>query len=413
VQSQAQSGGSPRRLICEDGKWVLEVVRHVNLGHDLIRPTTERLTGRRAISSYFDKNPEQQLLAKATLRLMSAEPDGPVSYNAVGGEWIANSMPPPRPEREVASPPRRSLETQIVELEARVVLLSAVQEGLLARLARLEARVAKGVVGVPGSGVERIGDRRRSADGVEGASELDADPGETAGEAPRAGSANAAPAPGQMRAAALREPRVSAADGSGPGGAAEAEREGPAGLARAALESGEAAVALSAPEGGRAPAPHSKRLVLDLPPVQDLARCMSLLIGGDVSAHEGAPLAITRQAKDLYAAALLSDTDEVVGLIVMDLKATVFLGGTLMMLPRGELEQQLKQFSPGEDSVAASGEVCNSLSGALNEAQNVHVRSGPLEKLDPKAWDWIAEPAHRRDVEDSFGGRTAVLARPH
>ena len=73
VSSSALGGGSPRRLFLHAGKWVLEVVRHVNLGHDLIRPTTQRLTGQRAITSYFKQNPDKASLGKATLRLIANE----------------------------------------------------------------------------------------------------------------------------------------------------------------------------------------------------------------------------------------------------------------------------------------------------------------------------------------------------
>jgi len=108
---------------------------------------------------------------------------------------------------------------------------------------------------------------------------------------------------------------------------------------------------------------------------------------------------------------LIDDTDRTIGLILMDLKATVFLGGTLMMLPRGELEQQLRSFSPGEDSIAASAEICNALTGAINGAQDQHVRASALEKFEFRRTSWVTDPAHRRDLLDSFGGRSVVLSR--
>src|SRR5688500_9487027 len=99
ASSSTQSGGSPRRLLHQSGKWVLEVVRHGHLGNDLIRPTTQRVTGQRAIATYFKNNPDKALLAKATQRLMQGELGAESrSYSAEGGEWIANSNPPPRGE---------------------------------------------------------------------------------------------------------------------------------------------------------------------------------------------------------------------------------------------------------------------------------------------------------------------------
>jgi hypothetical protein len=152
---------------------------------------------------------------------------------------------------------------------------------------------------------------------------------------------------------------------------------------------------------------------LELPPVSELAKCVVLLIGGDVSVKEGdPPFSVNRTTKDCYAASVLDDNDQTVGVIVMDLKAAVFLGGTLMMLPRSEIEQQLKSLSPGEDSIAASAEICNALSGSINGSQDQHVRAGRLEKFEFKTWSWVTTAADRRDLEDSFGGRTVLFSRP-
>src|SRR4030095_16504513 len=113
---------------------------------------TERLTGQRAIASYFKHNPDKAQLGKATARLMQSALEGQtLSFTAEGGDWIANSMPPPPDRRRSYQPPPSppSLETLVADLEARVVVLTAVQEGLLTRLARLEAKIAQGVVLAP------------------------------------------------------------------------------------------------------------------------------------------------------------------------------------------------------------------------------------------------------------------------
>jgi hypothetical protein len=388
ASSSTLSGGTPRRLLQQAGKWVMEVVRHVNVGHDLIRPTTQRLTGQRAIATYFKNNPDKALLAKATQRLMQSElGTEPRSYNVEGGEWIANSSPPPRQEaldsyRAPPDPP--TLETEVAELKAQVVMLTAVQEGLLHRLARLETKFAEGsFVAAPVARPGRVDQPLPEADAEledsgsasawdeGGSDEPDAD-----GSAPVASNAP------------IGEPASEPAIGAGapaPDSAPEAPPEQP-----------------GAPQ----------RLLLTLPPIPDLAKCISLLVGGDMSAKEAEPLAVNRTIRDCYASAVLDDNDQTVGLILMDLRATVYLGGTLMMLPKSELEQQLKAVSPGEDSIAASAEICNALSGAINGAQDQHVRVGRLEKFEFKNWSWVTEPADRRDLEDSFGGRTVVFSRP-
>lgn len=420
VRPSVLFGGTPRRLSLQAGKWVLEVVRHVNLGQDLIRPTTQRLTGQRAIASYFKSNPDKALLAKATHRLMQTEPaDQSRSYTAEGVDWIANSTPPPRGDRldsyrPPAEPP--SLDTRVSELEGRVVVLTAVQEGLLLRLARLEAKLANGEV-VPRARRPARGELRpgtsdelgdlpaldESSPGADSEEEEASDMSDGAAAGARAGRGRG------RRGRAGRAPSVDERDEQGEQdeqdeqeGEPEAQED-----AEDAAEPGHEKPAV--PEEPVSP----PRSLLTLPPIYELAKCVSLLIGGDVSAKEGdPPLGVNRTTANCYAAPILDDNDQCVGMILMDLKATVYLGGTLMMLPRSELDQQLRSFTPGEDSIAASAEICNALSGAINGFQNQHVRVGGLEKFELESWRWVTKPADRRDLEDSFGGRTALFTRP-
>jgi hypothetical protein len=396
VRSSASSGGSPRRLFVHAGKWVLEVVRQVNVGQDLIRPTTERLTGQRAITSYFKNNPDKAQLGKATLRLMQSAREGETSsYTAEGSDWIANSMPPPQRLGSSAPPMLApSLETVVSDLEARVVVLTAVQEGLLSRLARLEAKIAEGVVVTGGLARPDPNSDAGDADAVGGEPTDEEDTPSDDGEE-RARKKGRAESPG---ARGRRSAGQSVAE----------DDEGSEGPAEAVAEAPEAAAAPSPPAAPAAPAP----VLLTLPPVPELAKCVALLIGGDVTAKEAEqPLPVNRTTRECYVAAIVDDNDHTVGLILMDLRATVFLGGTLMMLPRTEIEQQLRSLSPGEDSIAASAEICNALSGAINGFQDQHVRVGGLQKFEFKTWSWAAEPYERRDLEDSFGGRTAVISR--
>jgi len=135
--------------------------------------------------------------------------------------------------------------------------------------------------------------------------------------------------------------------------------------------------------------------------------------GNDVAVQEGEELPVTAQLTDCHAAALEDDSGEQVGLILMDLRATVFLGGTLMMQPSEQLEQQLAVANPEQDSIAAAAEICNALSGAINAAQTRYrVHASGLSRFALDQYDWAPTPAARRDLKDSFGGRTTVLSRP-
>jgi hypothetical protein len=335
------------------------------------------------------------------------------SYTAEGVDWIANSTPPPRGDRlDSYRPPAEplALETRVGDLDARVAVLTAVQEGLLLRLARLEAKLAAGDLIPRRPGLGRAELRPGSSDELVDSDSFDEAPSSEDAEAQESfdsspDSASDAKRPGgrgrQGRAArgALADEQDEQREE-----AEEAEEDADAEQG-AEAESEEAA----APEEPASP----PRSLLTLPPIHELAKCVSLLIGGDVSAKEGVPpLGVNRTTTNCYAAPILDDNDQCVGMILMDLKATVYLGGTLMMLPRSELDQQLRSFTPGEDSIAASAEICNALSGAINGFQNQHVRVGGLEKFELEGWRWATKPADRRDLEDSFGGRTALFTRP-
>jgi hypothetical protein len=152
---------------------------------------------------------------------------------------------------------------------------------------------------------------------------------------------------------------------------------------------------------------------LELPPIAELSKCIALLVGNGVNVEAAEPLAVGPGLRDCYAALVEDESGEALGLIVMDLRATVFLGGSLMMQPVEQLEQQFAAASPEPDSIAASAEICNALSGALNAAQDrYHVRTCPLERLDLARHPWLSSVATRRDLGDSFGGRVSVLSMP-
>lgn len=151
---------------------------------------------------------------------------------------------------------------------------------------------------------------------------------------------------------------------------------------------------------------------LRLPRAQEFVRCIEQLIGSEVTAKEvQAPLDIT-DGDRLYVSQLIDDSERIVGAIVMDLQATVFLGGTLLMVPEPELNTQVRTRSPSEDSIAASSEVCNALSGSLNNVpDNVHIRTKYLELLNHAEFAWLKKPRTQMTLEDSFGGSIMVACR--
>jgi len=376
---------------------VLEVVRHVNIGHDLVRPTTECLSGNRLINSYFKSNPDHEPLARGASKLMQMNTgDGARSYSAVGSEWVSNSIPPGAldgpldPERAERGERGPNVETQIAELSMRVTALVALQEGLLVRLARLEARVLDGAGAESGGGLRRQGE----SGGARG----------NAGWQTRARAESAAAleraAPASEPAPARPEPAADAAEPEAPVSPTPAAAT-PAALAPAARSGAEPLERRARP-----------RAEIELPPVAELGKCIALLVGSSISV-EGAEALLLTPELGCYAAVIEDESGEQLGLIVMDLRATVFLGGSLMMQPSEQLEQQFAAASPEQDSIAASAEICNALSSAINAVQTrYHVRAGQLQKLDLERHAWIGSAVTRRDLTDSFGGCVSVLAMP-
>jgi hypothetical protein len=405
MASQAHSGGDPRRLLFSNGQWILELVRHVQVAPDVVRPTTEELRGTRTISTYFKDNPSPQGLARGALELLQTTSLGTCSFAAADGEWVASPslIPPPLPFEMTRTSGGSRLEDKLAALEARAVGLLVVQQGLLARLERLEQRFAS-------EGGESADHARRAP--------AAADP-PARGRAPGAAGGGSAARPDAAAAGGRpvhHEPAPASAEAVSNGSrqdlGADADhvpsstRDAAARAPSAAPPAGPAAIAEPAPEG-------TPRQPLELPPAQELAKCIALLVGNNVSAREVDELPLGKSTPDCYSAPLLDDAGKEIGLIVMDIKATIYLGGTLMMMPSARLDQQVRSLSPEEDSVAASAEVCNALTGPINDAQSrFHVRVGNFGKFEFKASGWVTAPSDRRDLEDSFGGRTTVLARP-
>jgi hypothetical protein len=263
--------------------------------------------------------------------------------------------------------------------------LVALQEGLLVRLARLEARVADGATPQSeGAGRSAVA-RDAAEDGAPlGRSELDRGEVERGGPLPE----------GASRSEPAADPELPLPSAQAP-----------------VSESAEPSVA-GAQTPAAAPAAEARAAPLELPPAAELAKCIALLVG-NVSLEPSAEVELNANTSDHYSAALEADDGTLVGLVVMDLRATVFLGGTLMMQPAEQLEQQFAGRAPEQDSIAASAEICNALSSAVNGTQTrLHVRAASLAKFEFASHSWVAAPAHRRDLLDSFGGRTSVLSHP-
>ncbi|MBK9305115.1 MAG: hypothetical protein IPM94_14915 [bacterium] len=107
---------------------------------------------------------------------------------------------------------------------------------------------------------------------------------------------------------------------------------------------------------------------------------------------------------------LLDDGGEEAGAVVADLGAVVLLGGWLIMLPPGSMQEQIAAGQPSEQVREAYAEVVNVLRGEINNTGlNPHVVPGPLAPYeDGPAWQ--AAPANRLDLHAETGFVTIRIA---
>ena len=108
---------------------------------------------------------------------------------------------------------------------------------------------------------------------------------------------------------------------------------------------------------------------------------------------------------------ILDNSDLLVGTMIADLEATVRLACKLLMLPEGEVSEQLDASEASEDSVETMSEIFNTMSTTINNIKsNPHVRTTPLALLDPQEFEWVKNTKRRIDLDVEGGGVLSVCA---
>lgn len=344
-------GGVPKRLIEADGAWTLEVSRQVAVDRNVYRAEVRRLSGREAILSYLRQDPQHEHLAHGALELLRLQGDGnPRRYEVVNGEWVpAEFIARYTGPRKPAPRPAPSDRAKLVAVQAECLRLRHLVSDLSLRMAYLENLVLQGKVG--------------------------------AAALPLAPSV--APAASESSAAAV------APEPSAPG---NEPRSSPA----------------AAPLPGAAPAPASG---LEMPGSTDLIRCLEQLIGSDVSAKES-KAHLSEADTVLFVSTLTDPSGAVVAAILMDLRAVVYLGGTLLMIPESDLHPLVAAGAPSEDCLAASSELCGSFSSRIAQVgKNPDLNASPLGPCEGDPLSWVTGAGNKLTLEDNMGGRTTVVLR--
>ena len=158
---------------------------------------------------------------------------------------------------------------------------------------------------------------------------------------------------------------------------------------------------------------------LTSPDADSLNSLLEMLLGesADVDCREGGD-PVDSLAKP-YGSLLLDDNDEVVGVILADLTAAVSLGGQLMMLPVGGLEDQIEENDPTNLVIDAVSEVFNNVTVTMNTIEgNPHVRSRPAKEvqaiISDEGQDWISKAESKTEYTGNFlcgKGKVQVISK--
>ncbi|MFK7985290.1 MAG: hypothetical protein AB8I08_04595 [Sandaracinaceae bacterium] len=392
----------PRRLRCRGGDWELELERFDRMSGALYRPKHLAVIGPAAIREALTSLTSSHAFCEAVERVMAEAHDSDVIYEVAGeGLRVVSAM-----EERVSS----------IESAKRLVAAELEVAQLRARVARLEQAFAglrrggfapSGAHGSAPHPQPSAPPRGRDDGAHPAASAPGPNPGAANSGAANSGAANeASPAAPSPMASNPPSDSASASDASPLGGApAEEENADPQPV-------GSEAAGASPPESAASDEPEVEPAAA-IPSSGDLSRILEGLLGAPVPLTEAeAPLSIDGSC---YGCMLLDDDDQIVGAFVADLKATVMLGGTLMMIPDNVLEECLEAGEPTEDMLEAMSEVLNVSSRAFNDVPgNPHVRTEVLALLDLEAHPWLPNPVARTDHAEPNGGTLSmvVCAKP-
>lgn len=388
-------GCRPRKLAQVRGQWVLEVERMTHVGGSLYRPRRSFVRGRDSILEELAKN--EAALRDAAVTLLDSGPEEGRAYRVVAGGF--------EPFEGSDEGDDKGGE-RVIELEERVRHLEDDLNIVRLRMAQLELRRGGGL-----GGAASPGGFGRGPAGDAG-SDRDHGPGNDAW--------GARPAPGGAGPGDPPEASPMPRDGSAPDASPLARGEGPDAGAGPEWEKADAEAPANAndPEASAEASPEEPleeetapdEAKLELPTAGNYGDMLSTLVGEEIAfklVPDRAPIDAT-----MFASQLLTDEDEPVGAIVVDLAAAVEHGGTLMMISENARRDLIAAGETTEDIVEGMAEVVNVLSRSFNDVpDNPHIRVTPLVAVDDDTPAWITKARHRADLSDDRGGRTILLSR--
>jgi len=339
------------RLVLRQGRWFLEISRLVSTGEGVFQPRSTRIEGTQAIVEALRRSKHGKGLVDGAAKLVAnGIGSDDVSFDAVDGVWVPSRRSPSHAKQVAPGDARTPMEAALL---AELTMLRASHEGLIARVARLERIIARQLDGEP------IRPKRAS---------------------------RKSPVP----AAAPDEASVSAAPG----------------------EDGSAADRLEAAEPP--PDPARPPGAIEFPALGLVTDALKQLCGHDIPLKEmrHAPSRWLEKPARFYASWLADEAGEIQGGIVCDTEAAARLGGAYLAMPQADIEGHAAAEEPGEDVLSATSDICNTLSGLVNDLrENPRVSAAPLRPLAEQPPPWIDSPSVRIVCVHPGGGTVAFLSR--
>jgi hypothetical protein len=366
--TSSQRKREPVRLARQGGNWIIEFTRLVAVDDQLMRPE------RRSVAATTDAlrslalscPPERIREAEA---LMGQKDDGSERVFELADEgW----QPAPTVRHSQRPLARREASTLVSELKAQLLGMRALYDALQQRVVALEAAAHERQVREPEAPkVRKVPSRRDMLLSLQNSQE----PPPSAVDV-LARTRVAAPEP---------EPSVA-----------------PSPSARAH----EAAPPTQQSAEGLAP-PGNPRLIL--PSASDIIGCLQML-AADVEVKLDKS-AIPRELGDCMVARLADESQEVIGVLLLNQRAAADFGGGLLGMPQATRDEQAQR-GLDKDAFEALSEVMNNLGGLVNRSNpKCYTRLAALERASLDAVPWLAQPAKMLALATPGGGRLFLASR--
>lgn len=396
---------TPLRLSFREGTWSFSYQSLMRVSDVIFRPVLHIVEGGDAITSVLERMGDQEGLADSAGTLIQKHGDedtDPVSFEPDEQSWVPVSPSPPGAEIVGAvdggsshsiSPRRlKALEARVARLE-RLVRASGGLEGIGGRIAKLEAATKNLGAGLPATNPVFTAE----ADPAPDVPPDDQEP-KNVESAPLRESGGEPPAePGGLQ----MPPTVVESDEASPAAFPEVADQEADNFER------------KVPERPSDAAKKPPRIA-SLPPIQDFQAVLRMLVGEETELMGVPPDASTTFSEETdtwYISQFLSDENEVIGAVLGDITAAIYIGGGLLMMPEASLREQLETQQVEDDIIDALSEVFNNLSSVINEHDgSVHVRTTPVEVLDVGLLPWVDSPRSQREMEESHGGRIVIIS---